>query len=185
MAEETGQTEETQAEPETKPEPLTMDAVKKMIQSETDRVRTEYVQKLKESEAEKEELKKAQMDEAERLRYEKEAAEKRAADIEARQKELELDNAITTGLAEKKLDTTVKALTKGIKTKDEAETWFETLNTVIDRIAEARVNERLAGKPPQSGGDPKPPKTLETFKDAQNASEADFLAYLNQAVTGD
>src|SRR5690625_265535 len=74
------------------PEPLTEEAVRKMIQSETDRVRTEYVKKLKALEAERDELKKQAMSEQERQQFE---AEKRAEELEEkdrllRQRELAL-----------------------------------------------------------------------------------------------
>lgn len=57
-------------------EELTLEQVKKLIQSETDRVRTEYVKKLKSKEQEMDELKKSNMTEQEQLDYEKKELEK-------------------------------------------------------------------------------------------------------------
>ena len=90
-----GATEEAQGEPKVANEPLTMDAVKKMIQSETDRVRTEYVRKLKEVEAEKDGLVKERMSEKERAAYELEQREKLIAqkDMEIRAREVDIEKS--------------------------------------------------------------------------------------------
>lgn len=55
---------------DTQKDTLTMEDVQKMIQSETDKVRTEYSQRLKEAEKEKEELEKAKMTEDEQRQFE-------------------------------------------------------------------------------------------------------------------
>ena len=72
-------------EPEPKPEDssLTKADIEKMIQSETDRVRREYSDKLKASETEKEELLKEKMSEKERATFELEQREKAIAERDA------------------------------------------------------------------------------------------------------
>ena len=79
----TGATNEgaTDTTEETKEE-LTLEQVKKMIQSETDKVRTEYSKKLKALEKEKEELEKAKMTEEEKAKYELEKYQKELAEKE-------------------------------------------------------------------------------------------------------
>lgn len=73
----TGQTPDTrEAVQEPKQVTLTEDMVRKIVQSETDRVRTEYSRKLKETEAEKEVLIKERMSDKERTAYELERREK-------------------------------------------------------------------------------------------------------------
>lgn len=71
----TDTTEETKEE-------LTLEQVQKMIQSETDKVRTEYSKKLKALEREKEELEKAKMTEEEKAKYELEKYQKELAEKE-------------------------------------------------------------------------------------------------------
>ena len=89
-------TEETQEESkQTQEAPLTLEAVKKMIQSETDRVRTEYSGKLKDREAELEKLQKEKMSEKERAAFELEQQKKAnaATAAELAKRELALDKA--------------------------------------------------------------------------------------------
>ena len=64
---------------------ISKDEIEKMIQSATDKVRTDYVKKLKSLESEKEELKKSAMSEAEKAKYEKEQHEK---SLQEKEKEL-------------------------------------------------------------------------------------------------
>ena len=64
---------------------ISEDEIEKMIQSATDKVRTDYVKKLKSLESEKEELKKSAMSEAEKAKYEKEQHEK---SLQEKEKEL-------------------------------------------------------------------------------------------------
>ena len=73
----------TSTEPNT--EPLTMEAVKKMLQSETDKVRTEYTIKLKEAEEAKKNAERKLMSKEER-----EAADAKAKDELFKQMETEL-----------------------------------------------------------------------------------------------
>lgn len=62
--------------------PITMDEIQKMIQSETDKVRTEYVKKVKALETEKEELEKAKMTEEEQKKFELEKLQKELTEKE-------------------------------------------------------------------------------------------------------
>ena len=126
-----------------KEEPLTLEAVKKMIQSETDRVRTEYSRKLKDVETEKEELQKERMSEKERAQFEieqerrknKEAAEEVATQrLELDRTQVILDLAIPKPLAR---------FIQG-KSKDEMIGNAEALTKYIDAEVLRGINAKLA-----------------------------------------
>ena len=92
-------TGETQVEPTQTQEPLTEEAVEKMIQSATDRVRTEYSGKLKATEAERDDLKKESMTAAEAAKFEleklKEANAVTAAELAKERLALDRASVIT------------------------------------------------------------------------------------------
>lgn len=73
----------------TESETITIDMVQKMIQSETDKVRTEYVKKLKQKEQEIEDVKKSSMSETERLDYENKTLQEQLDERERTLKERE------------------------------------------------------------------------------------------------
>lgn len=89
MSDEAGKPAEERGEQDVKKEvkraesALTKEDIEKMIQSASDRVRTEYSQKLKAVEAEKEELQKEKMSEKERAAFELEQREKAIAERDA------------------------------------------------------------------------------------------------------
>jgi type IV secretory pathway VirB4 component len=124
----------------------------------------------------------AKMSETERLKHEKEAAEKRAADLEARQQEYQVEQMILAGLAGAKINPAVKQLMQRPETDAAINDWVKTFAGIVDAEAEIRVNERLKGKAPQASTQRGPVKALENFKDGQNASEAEFLAYLEKTL---
>lgn len=84
MAEEKNGATETPGEPVNNqtPKPLTLEEVQKLIQSETDKVRTKYVNELKALESEKEALLKEKMSEKEKADFE---LQKKAKEIEERE----------------------------------------------------------------------------------------------------
>jgi hypothetical protein len=152
-------TEEQKAEPQqTQEEPLTLEAVKKMIQSETDRVRTEYSRKLKESEAEKEELQKERMTEKERAKFELEQEKRKNAETAAElaRRELALERAnIVSELA------IPKDLAQFVNGKDRADILdnAKSLMTAVDKAVRDGINKKLAtdsGPAPQSGDQTQP-----------------------------
>jgi len=85
--------------PDPEPTPLTEEAVEKMIQSATDRVRTEYSGKLKDSQAELDDLKKEKMSAAEVAKFEleklKEANAVTAAELAKERLALDRASVIT------------------------------------------------------------------------------------------
>lgn len=148
-------------------EPLTMDAVQKLIQSETDKVRTEWSKKYKAIEKEKDELVKAKMTEEEKAKFELEKMQKELADKETaiRQKELALKTVDILRQNELPLDfqefilgqdeeTTVK---RASKLKD---LWQSALKQAV----EARFKE--SGREPHKGS---VPHTKEITREQFNA----------------
>ena len=140
----TGQTpEDGEAVQEPKQE-ITMDMVKKMIQSETDRVRTEYSRKLKETEAEKETLLKERMSEKERANYELERQKKENEEVRrdlANQK-LQLERASVIGELE-----VPKSLADYVtgENRDEIAAKATQLMDAFKSEVAREVNRKLAG----------------------------------------
>lgn len=91
-------TENTEQQPETKEEPSAspfseeqLKAIQKMVQSETDRVRTQYTKKLKETQQELEKQKTQHMTDAEKAEYERAKWEEDKAAWEAEKQRQELE----------------------------------------------------------------------------------------------
>lgn len=91
-------TENTEQQPETKEEPSAspfseeqLKAIEKMVQSETDRVRTQYTKKLKETQQELEKQKTQHMTDAEKAEYERAKWEEEKAAWEAEKERQELE----------------------------------------------------------------------------------------------
>ena len=156
---------------------MTKEDVEKIIQSATDRVRTEYSRKLKETEAEAEELKKQAMSEKERIAYEKEAAEKRAAELQARFDEMERKALITEGLAQNSIDPKAMGLMRQPKDATELESWVTEFNAHVESEVTRRVNERLAGTPKPKGGETNEPVNY-AGKRGADMTPQEFEAYL-------
>lgn len=154
-AEETTGTQEDhqQTKQEAPQETLTRDDIQKMIQSETDRVRTEYSRKLKEVESEKEELQKQSMTEKQRAEFELEQQRKKNADTSAElaQRELALERAnIIQELS------IPKDLAPFISGKDRNDILSNAKNLMqsVDAMVLREVNRKIAengGPEPQSG----------------------------------
>jgi len=174
----TVETEETQATPEqTEPTFMTKEDVEKIIQSATDRVRTEYVQKLKATEAEAEDLKKQAMSEKERVLYEKEAAEQKAADLQSRFDTMERKALITEGLASNNIDPSAMGLMREPKDGDELTGWVANFNARVESEVQKRVNERLAGTPQPKSGNQEVSVNYQGKK-GEDMSKEEFYAYL-------
>jgi len=140
-------------EPQKKPEPeaLKKEDIEKMIQSATDRVRTEYSQKLKEVEAEKEELQKQSMSEKQRAEFELEQQRKKNAETAAElaQRELALERvSIITELS------IPRDLADFVQGKDRNDILSNAKNLMksFETAVLQGINKRLAqdGEDPQS-----------------------------------
>lgn len=139
----------------------TLEEIQKMIQSETDRVRTEYAQKLKDAQIEVDKLKTDKMTEEQKADFERKKWE-----TEKAQKEAELNNreiALHTidKLTEAKLPLSFKSFLAGPSKEDTDKIVadFATLwQTEIKAAVDAKFKEN-GGDPPGNKGGNKPPKT--------------------------
>lgn len=119
---------------------LTIEDVQKMIQSETDKVRTEYSKKVKDLEKEKEAIKKEKMTEEEKAQYEIEQYKQQLSEKEKAIQERELNIQATDLLKENELPLDFRPFLVG---KDEESTtqniesfkslWIKTLNEQVDQ----------------------------------------------------
>lgn len=131
---------------------LTLDDVKKLIQSETDKVRTEYSKQLKSKDKELEDLKKEKMTEKEKLEYE---LNQKSDELSKREKDL-LDKEMTIVtidlLTENKLPLEVKPFVMGSSKEDVAEK-VKLFKTMFDNAVKSAVDERFkqSGKEYQKG----------------------------------
>lgn len=82
---------------------LTRDEVTKMIQSETDKVRTEYVRKLKDKQGELEELEKAKLNEEEKRKFDLDKKERELAEQESELRHEKIKSFATDELSKAEL----------------------------------------------------------------------------------
>lgn len=144
-------------------ESLSKSAVEKMIaeaveaakQSAADQVRTEYSQKLKDAEAEKERLMKEKMTEEERAKYEREEYEKKLTEREAALNAREVEIHTTDKLIELKLPMTFKPFFVS-STKEEADKNVELFaaawQSEIEKAVEAKFKENGTDPGGKGGG---------------------------------
>lgn len=179
---ETPVVETVEAKPEqTEQTFMTKEDVEKIIQSATDRVRTEYSQKLKATEAEAEELKKQAMSEKERIAYEKEAAENRAAELQTRFDAMERKALITEGLASNNIDPLAMGLMREPTDEAGVNSWVANFNARVESEVTKRVNERLAGTPPPKSGEQTKSVNYEGKK-GEDMTPEEFNAYLVDTI---
>ena len=179
---ETPVVETVEAKPEqTEQTFMTKEDVEKIIQSATDRVRTEYSQKLKATEAEAEELKKQAMSEKERIAYEKEAAENRAAEFQTRFDAMERKALITEGLASNNIDPLAMGLMREPTDEAGVNSWVANFNARVESEVTKRVNERLAGTPPPKSGEQTKSVNYEGKK-GEDMTPEEFNAYLVDTI---
>ena len=136
---------------------LTMEEVQKMIQSETDKVRTEYSQRLKEIEKEKEELEKEKMSEEEKKQYELEKMQKEIEERENQAKQKELNLQAVDLLREKELPLEFREFVVGgdeESTKENIDKLQSVFQKQVEEAVKARFKEtgREVEKNPQKGG---------------------------------
>ena len=140
----------TDVNTETKEE-LTLEMVQKMIQSETDKVRTDYSKKLKAKEQEIESIKKNSMSEQERLDYEKQTLQQQLDERERVLKEKE--DAFLLSQVELEAVKLLNDYTLPIKFKEflvtpdlkVTTTNIKNFKAAFDEAIDKVVNERIKG----------------------------------------
>lgn len=156
---------------------LTMDDVKKLIQSETDKVRTEYSKTLKSKEKELEDLKKEKMTEKEKLEYE---LTQKNEELSKRERDL-LDKEISLVaidlLSDNKLPIEAKPFVMGSSKEDVAEK-VKLFKTMFDEAVKKVVDERFkkGGKEHQKGDTQNGEITKEQFAKMGYAEKAKLHA---------
>lgn len=165
-----GQTDEKQT--------LTKEDVQRMIQSETDRVRTEYSRKLKEVESERDELRQKSETAEERLERKLRELEQAKQEMERTQLTIsKRDILAELGIPQKFASRVYGNNADEIRKDAEefARIYAEDLKTGVEKT----VNERLAGSSatPKAGEQAKPRRRLETREDGAKASEEELREY--------
>lgn len=130
----------TSNDDKTDPKTLTADDVQKMIQAETDRVRTEYSKRLKTLEEEKDALIKEKMTESEKKDYELSKREKAIRDAEMKLLASNIEIAATNELAALDMPHIFKEFVKGEtvedtqkRAKELQKIWKEALNEEVQK----------------------------------------------------
>ena len=132
-------------EPTPEDKPLTMDEVRKLIQSETDKVRTEYSKRLKEAQAEVERLAKEKMSEEEKAEFERQKLQKELEEKERVLLERELNLLAVDLLTEAKMPLEFKEFVVGVDeetTKAKATTLKNLWNTALEQAVKERFKEK-------------------------------------------
>lgn len=145
--------EDKGGEPTPEDKPLTMEEVQRMIQSETDKVRTEYSQKLKDAKAEAERLAKEKMSEEEKAEFERQKLQKELQEKEQALLERELNLKAIDLLTEAKMPLTFKEFVVGAD-EETTKAKVKTLKTLWTEELEKAVKERFKEK----GRDPHNPR---------------------------
>jgi len=128
---------------------LTQEDIQKMIQSETDKVRTEYAKSLKEKEKEIDELKKEKMTEEQRAEYERKQWEQEKAEKEKELQQREVALHTVDKLQDKKIPLKFKDFLAG-EDVEKTDQNIETFEKVFQEALSEAVDERFK----QQGGDP-------------------------------
>lgn len=138
---------------------LTLEEVKKLIQSETDKVRTEYSRRLKEAQEELEKLKTEKMSAEERAQYEREKLEQELREREQKLIEREVKLYTVDKLRELNLPLEFRDILAGKDVDDTekriqifAEQWQKALQEAIKQVFK------------EHGEQPKKGKDADTFK---------------------
>jgi len=142
-------------EPTPEDKPLTMEEIQKMIQSETDKVRTEYSQKLKDAKAEAERLAKEKMTEEEKAEFERQKLQKELEEKERALLERELNLLAVDLLTEAKMPLAFKDFVIG-QDEETTKARVTTLKNLWNAALEQAVQERFKEKgrnPHDTGGD--------------------------------
>lgn len=132
-------------EPTPEDKPLTMDEVRKLIQSETDKVRTEYSKRLKEAQAEVERLAKEKMSEEEKAEFERQKLQKELEEKERALLERELNLLAVDLLTEAKMPLEFKEFVVGAD-EETTKAKVATLKKLWTDALEKAVQERFKEK---------------------------------------
>jgi phenylalanyl-tRNA synthetase alpha subunit len=140
---------------------LTLEEVKKLIQSETDKVRTEYSKKLKAAQEELEKLKTEKMTAEERAKYEQEKLEQELREREQKLLEREVKLHTVDKLRELNLPLEFRDILAGpdIETTEEriktfAEQWQKALKAAVDAKFKEHGDNPAKGKGGQAFKNP-------------------------------
>lgn len=130
---------------------ISSDEIKKLIQSETDKVRTHYSSEFKKQQDVIEGLKKSQMTEAELRKYK----ESQLAERESQLQRKELELTAVDVLKEHNLSPSFRELIIG-KDSEETKVRGMTLKTELQKMVEAAVQEKFksAGRDPKQSSSP-------------------------------
>lgn len=144
------------ADPKPEDKPLTMEQIQKMIQSETDKVRTEYSQKLKDAKAEADRLAKEKMTEEEKAEFERKRLQEELTAKEQALLERELNLQAIDLLTEAKMPLAFKDFVVGAG-EEVTKAKVKTLKALWSEALENAVKERFkeSGRTPHEpdGGD--------------------------------
>lgn len=142
-------------EPKPDSKPFDMEEIRKLIQSETDKVRTEYSRKLKEAQAELERLKAEKMTEEEKAKYEQEKLQKELQEKEQALLQRELNLLAVELLNESDMPIEFKEFVIG-SDQETTKARIATLKSLWTKSLEKAVQERFKENgriPHDSGGD--------------------------------
>lgn len=136
------------------PSVLTEETVKKLIQSETDKVRTKYSQKEKELQETIESLQKEKMTAAERQKFEQEQLTQRLAAKEKELNDKEVSIHARDKLVAEGLDISFVEFVKA-DSKEKTEERIKLLKAKINDYLKASMDDKLKehGRDPQKGRD--------------------------------
>lgn len=155
--------ENTEQQPETKEEPSAspfseeqLKAIEKMVQSETDRVRTQYTKKLKETQQELEKQKTQHMTDAEKAEYERAKWEEEKAAWEAEKQRQELEIKRTANKHHAARVISAKGIPAELSDEFEAlildddtaniDTKADTILKLAEALAAQKVEQSLGGR---------------------------------------
>ena len=147
-------------EPSGTGEPLTAEQVQKMIQSETDKVRTEYSKRLKDVEAEKKKIEDEKLSTEEKLKLEQERKEKALAEKEQELTTKELKLRSYDVMKEHKVPEELQeVLLAAVSDEEELNSRGELIGKAFSEAVEKAVSERLKdyGRSPEASDD-RPPR---------------------------
>ena len=168
------QEQENKDETEEQNKPLTMEEVRKLIQSETDKVRTEYSKKLKDAKAEAERLAKEKMTEEEKAEFERQKLQKELEEKERALLERELNLLAVDLLTEAKMPLEFKEFVVGAdeeQTREKVSTLKKLWNAQLEKAVQERFKEK--GRDPHdtsgSGDTVKNPWSKEHFNLTEQA----------------
>ena len=139
-------------DPKSEKETFDLESVKKLVQSETDKVRTDLWIKIKEKDAEIEKLKTDQMTDKQKAQYEAERLSKELAKKETDLKAKELSLFAYDHMKKENIDPEFYAYIIG-GSEDEIKTRAKSFMELFNKYLAAKVDEKLkgAGREPGKG----------------------------------